>query len=90
MSVTYYLIYVIKHNQEVLLMVKTIKSIDGNVVRTFTLDKPQPVKHPVFMNYPVEGVFQVSGHDLKGGPQVKRVTIENYKELNKLLYNRTA
>lgn len=71
-------------------MVKTLKSIDGNVVRTFTLDKPQPVKHPIFMDYPVEGVFQVSGHGIKGGLQVKRVTVKNYKDLSKLLYNRTA
>gem|GEM_PF-5394257 len=72
------------------MVVKTLKSIDGNVVRTFTLDNPQPVKHPIFMDYPVEGVLRVSGRDIKGSPQVKRVTVENYKDLNKLLYNRTA
>lgn len=71
-------------------MVKTLRSIDGNVVRTFILDKPQPVKHPIFMDYPVAGVFQITGHGVKDGRQVIRVTVNNYKDLNKLLYNRTA
>lgn len=71
-------------------MVKTLRSIDGNVVRTFILDKPQPVKHPMFMDYPVAGVFQIAGHGVIGDQQVKRVTVQNYKDLNKLLYNRTA
>ncbi len=71
-------------------MVKLLKSIDGNVVRTFTLDKPQPVKHPIFMVYPVAGVLQVARYGVEEGQQVKRVIVKDYQELNKLLYNRSA
>lgn len=71
-------------------MVRTLKSIDGNTIRTLTLDTPQPVKHPIFMDYPVAGIFQIAGHGVKEGRQVKRVTVKNYKDLNKLLYNRMA
>ena len=71
-------------------MVKMLKSIDGNIVKTFTLDAPQPVKHPMFMDYPVAGVLQISGQGVKGGRMEKRVTIQDYKDLNRLLYHRTA
>ncbi|MCL6635326.1 MAG: hypothetical protein K6T29_06095 [Peptococcaceae bacterium] len=71
-------------------MVKVLKSIDGSVVKTFTLDRPQPVKHPIFMDYPVDGVFQIAGHGVKDGRQARRVTVKNYKELNRLLYNGNA
>lgn len=71
-------------------MVKTLKSIDGAMVRTFTLDRPQPVKHPIFMDYPVSGTFHITGHGVKEGQQVKRVIIKDYQDLNRLLYNRTA
>lgn len=71
-------------------MVKLLKSIDGSVVRTFTLDKPQPVKHPIFMVYPVAGVLQVACYGVEEGQQVKRVIVKDYQELNKLLYNRSA
>lgn len=71
-------------------MVKYLKSIDGSAVITFTLDKPQPVKHPMFMDYPVAGVLQVGGNGVKAGQQSKRVTIKNYKDLNSILYNRAV
>lgn len=66
-------------------MVKFLKSIDGNMVITFTLDKPQPVKHPMFMDYPVAGILQIAGRG-KTGQQEKRVTVKNYRDLSRLLY----
>ena len=42
-------------------MVKEIKHSARETVRIFTLDKPQPVKNPLYLLFPVSGTIEVKG-----------------------------
>lgn len=66
-------------------MIKVLNHIGRETVRTFTLDKAQPVKDPLFMIYPVKGVLEVKS--LNGAPLAKKkITVGSYKELRKVMH----
>jgi len=64
-------------------MVTVIKHVGHETVKTFILDKPQPVKNPVFMLFPVEGTLENRG--FKGDSRRKHISVKSYKELLHLL-----
>ncbi len=64
-------------------MVTVITHTGHEAIKTFTLDKPQPVKNPFFMLFPVEGTLENRG--FKGNSRRKHVSVKSYKELLHLL-----
>lgn len=65
-------------------MIKTLNHIGRETVRTFTLDKAQPVKDPIFMLFPVKGTLEVK--KLNGAPLAKKkITVGSYTELRKVM-----
>ncbi|MCL6634997.1 MAG: hypothetical protein K6T29_04425 [Peptococcaceae bacterium] len=66
-------------------MIKVLNYIGRDTVRTFTLERAQPVKDPLFMLYPVKGVLEVRS---LGGASLakKKITVRSYKELKKVLH----
>lgn len=60
---------------------------DSKVVR-FVLDRPQPYKDIMFMDFPVTGTLIIlDRHDLSGSKaQKKHVLVKNIEEMNQLLH----
>lgn len=66
-------------------MVKEIKHSARETVRIFTLDKPQPVKNPLYLLFPVSGTIEVKGPN--GRIKAKeRITIKDRMDLIRLIY----
>ncbi|MCL6639055.1 MAG: hypothetical protein K6T80_05150 [Firmicutes bacterium] len=69
-------------------MLRTLNNASGRVIKTFRLDKPQPVKNPFFMIYPVTGTLEVKEFRNNGYRPVhtERLTVNSFDELNQLLH----
>lgn len=65
-------------------MIRILYHTGRETVRSFILEKAQPVKDPLFMLFPVKGTLEVKKHN--GVPVTrKKVTVDSYKELMELI-----
>lgn len=69
-------------------MIKEVIYVEGNTLKKFFLDRPQPYKDPRYMDFPVEGTLVVS--KIKNGRpkpvEKSHIKVRNILELTKIMH----